>query len=140
MKDMIPTINAPMTEDKARLTNPVVLAFVGDAVESLYVRSVLVDQSSAKAHQLHLESSRIVNATSQSRRMDKMLDVLSEDELAVYRRAKNSKTHTSAKHAELMDYKNATGLEAVYGYLYLIGATDRLAILLEYTYNDINRK
>lgn len=121
-----------ITKSQAREMNPVVLAYVGDAVESLYVRTALSTSSSAKAHALHVAASKIVNATAQARRIEKILPLLEEEERDIYRRAKNSKINSSAKNAELMDYKSATGLEAVYGYLYLTGDTARLKELLSY--------
>ena len=137
MDKTIPNILEPIDKKKANECNAVVLAYVGDAVESLFVRTVLATHSTAKSHVLHVKASRIVNATSQSYRAKKVLDILNEDELAIYRRAKNSKVHSSAKNADILDYMSATGLEAVYGYLYLTGETDRLMTILEYTYNDI---
>lgn len=121
-----------ITKKQAREMNPVVLAYVGDAVESLYVRTLLSTSSSAKAHALHVGASKIVNATAQARRIEKILPTLEEEERDIYRRAKNSKINSSAKNAELSDYKSATGLEAVYGYLYLTGETERLKELLSY--------
>ena len=140
MDSIIPMIGDKVESKKVNETNAVVLAYVGDAVESLYVRSILATTSTAKSHTLHLRASRIVNATSQARRAERLLPLMTEDEVAIYRRGMNSKVHSSAKNADLLDYKSATGLEAVYGYLYLSGNSDRLSYLLEFTKEDIIQK
>lgn len=130
--EITPKIDEVISKSKARGMNPIVLAYVGDAVESLYVRTLLSTSSDAKTHALNVRASKIVNATSQARRVEKILPMLDEEETDIYRRAKNGKINSSAKNADLMDYKSATGLEAVYGYLFLIGNTKRLEELLKY--------
>ncbi len=120
-----------MTELEARNVNSLVLAYVGDAVQSLVVRTQLAVSSNAKAGQLHVEASRIVNAHAQAQLGDDMYDSLTELEQDVYRRARNaSNTHT-AKNQSRSDYQKATALEAVLGYLYLMGDTDRIMQILE---------
>ena len=128
--NFLPKNQQIMSLSSARQLNPVVLAYIGDAVYSLYVRSKLVETTDYKAHVLHKKCSSIVCATSQSHLADEIVDRLSEDELDVYRRARNSHVHTSAKNATLGDYMKATGLEAVVGYLYLTGQEDRLGELI----------
>lgn len=119
-----------MSLSDARNLNPVVLAYIGDAVYTLYVRAKLVDTTDYKAHVLHQKCSSIVCATSQAVVVDSIIDRLTEEEADVYRRARNSHVHTSAKNATLGDYMKATGLEAVVGYLYLTGREDRLRELI----------
>lgn len=116
---------------EARLLNPLVLAFVGDAVETLYVRRKLAMHSDAKANRLHTLATREINATAQSRAVESIMDMLTEEESDIYRRARNSKVSTPAKHATLDDYKKASGFEAVLGYLYLTGRSKRIKELME---------
>ncbi|MBR5250497.1 MAG: Mini-ribonuclease 3 [Clostridia bacterium] len=116
----------------AKAYNPIVLAYVGDAVHSLYVRHSLVLKSDAKAGDLHKKASKIVSAVSQSKLADLIYPILTEEEADIFRRARNSHTHSSAKNADIIDYKKASGLEAVFGYLYLTGQEDRLFQLFSY--------
>ena len=120
-----------MEEAKAKNLNSVVLAFVGDAVYSLYVREKLTFLSDAKAGELNKLATSEVNATSQAEFVQSIIDILTEEEIAVFKRARNAKKATKAKHASVADYNNATGFEAVLGYLYLIGDAERIKYLLQ---------
>ena len=123
-----------MTEKEARQLNPLVMAFVGDSVFTLFVRSKLAESSHAKAGGLHKEANRFVSATAQSRIFEALESELTEDEAAVARRAKNAHNNTVAKNATVSDYKRATSLEAVLGYLSLSKQDDRLSYILEKAY------
>lgn len=128
-KDYIPINNAPIDEFEARQYNPLVLAFVGDSVHHLIVRSRLACNTTAKTGQLHILASKEVKATTQADMIDKIMDELTEDELSVYKRARNSKMNTMAKHATCGEYKKASGFEALIGYLYLTAQHERLEYL-----------
>ncbi len=119
-----------MEEAKAKNLNSIVLAFVGDAVYSLYVREKLTFTSDAKSGELNKLATNEVNASSQAEFIQSILDILTEDELAIFKRARNAKKTTKAKHASIADYNNATGFEAVLGYLYLTGNNERLNFIL----------
>jgi ribonuclease-3 family protein len=119
-----------MEENKAFLLNPLVLAFVGDGVQTLCVRTALSRASDAKAGQLHKATVSKIKAVSQSVMSERIVPVLTEREADVFRRARNAKMPTTAKHASLTEYRYATAFEAVIGYLYLIGQDERLAYLL----------
>lgn len=119
-----------MDKNKANNLNPVVLAFVGDAVYSLFVRERLTFLSDCKSGQLNKMATAEVNASAQAEFVNEILPILTEEELAVYKRARNAKKSTKAKHASVSDYNAATGFEAILGYLYLIGDTERLNVLL----------
>lgn len=119
-----------MDRAQVRELNPLVLAYVGDGVQQLYVRTELAGETTAKAGELHKLASMRIKASAQAADMDKLLPLLTEEESAVYRRARNSKMHTMAKNATCADYKKASGFEAVIGYLYLLGRTQRLESLL----------
>ena len=119
-----------MDKAKANNINPVVLAFVGDAVYSLFVREKLTFFSDCKAGELNALATAEVRATAQSGFFKEISGLLNEEELAVFRRARNAKKTTRAKSASIAEYNISTGLEAVLGYLYLTGETDRLNFLL----------
>jgi len=127
-------------EEKARIANPQMLAFVGDAVFSLYIRNKIVLENSEKVRELHSLTSHLVKASEQSYFLDKILNMLDETETAIYKRARNYKTANIAKNAKVIDYKKATGFEAVLGYLYLTGKFERLNELLKECKEDENRR
>ncbi len=115
---------------RANNSNPVVLAFVGDAVYSLFVREKLMFSSDCKTGELNKLATKEVNAVAQSKLIKAIIPMLTEDELAVFKRARNAKKTTKAKHATVSEYNNATGFEAVIGYLYITGQIERLNEIL----------
>lgn len=115
---------------KANNLNPIVLAFVGDAVYSLFVREKLTFSSDSKTGQLNKKATAQVCATAQSVFMKEIEGLLTDEEMTVYKRARNAKKSTRAKNASIQEYNTATGFEAVLGYLYLTGKNDRLNYLL----------
>ena len=125
-----------MDENKAIMTNPIVLAFVGDAVYSLFIREKFTFQSDAKAGELNKLATKEVNAVAQAEFVKEIMPLLTECELGVFKRARNAKKGTKAKHASVADYNQATGFEAVLGYLYLTGNLDRLNFLLNKGISD----
>jgi ribonuclease-3 family protein len=126
-----------ISEDAAREMNPLVLAFVGDSVQTLYIRAKLALSHDFKSGKLHLLASKSVNAEAQARTYEEIKDRLTREETDIYKRARNSKTPSTAKNASLADYRKATGLEAVLGYLYLTGKRERLRELLELSLREI---
>lgn len=110
-----------------------VLAFIGDAVLSLQVREHLVSLGLSKTKQLQETSTKYVSARAQARFVDYLIDedVLNEEESLIFRRGRNAKSSSMAKNAEVKDYRMATGLEALWGYLYLNKDNERLADLWE---------
>ena len=102
------------------------LAFIGDAVFELMVRKYVLEHGSYQPDRLHKHSTAVVNAASQSEMIGLLMDELTEEELGIYKRGRNSSTATSAKHQTIGDYRRATGLEALFGYLFLAGRYDRL--------------
>lgn len=134
MPDFIPCYPSPVTEREAVETSPLVLAFIGDAVQTLYERTLAALLLGQKPHELHRAVSRVVSATAQSEAWKRVADSLTDDETAVYKRARNSKSGTSAKNASIVDYRVATGFEAVVGYLYLTGKHARLETVLKRAY------
>jgi len=102
------------------------LAFIGDAVYNVYIRSYLASISTAKAGALHKLSIKYVSAKGQSKIMDNIMDMLSEEELAVYKRGRNTNIATVSKHVDVIEYKKATGFECLIGYLYVMKNNNRL--------------
>ncbi len=121
----------PLTESEARMYSPLTLAFLGDAVYSLLVRNMLSLQANKPTHKLHKESIKYVNAAFQSEMMHLLLPALTEDETAVFKRGRNAHSAHSPKNQDAADYRYATGLEALYGYLYLSAQNQRINEIFE---------
>ena len=130
--------NNGLTELEAKNLNMQSLAFVGDSVHTLFVRTKLMLSNDAKSGQLHTLANKFVKADGQSSAIDELLKILTETEQEIYKRARNYKTQNIAKNAKLSEYKKATGFEAVLGYLYLTNQKERLMLLLEQSYALIN--
>lgn len=113
-----------------RTYSPLTLAFIGDGVFDLIVRAYVVGQGNRPAHLLHKEKSRIVKAAAQARMADMLYDSFTPKEQEMYRRGKNAKPANTAKNASLTEYHKATGLEALCGYLFMTGETERLVELV----------
>ncbi len=121
---------ATLTKAQAQNLNALSLAYVGDAVHSLFVREKLAKETDLKAGDLHKRASEIVNAHSQAVLAEKVLPQLTEEEKDVYLRGRNGNAHHKAKNQSGADYRKASGFEAVLGYLYLIGEHERIKQLL----------
>ncbi len=125
-----------LSKERAANMNGVVLAFIGDAVYSLYVREKLAFSSDAKAGELNRMTAERVCAGAQADLARKLLPLFTEEERAVFMRARNSKKGTKAKHSTVAEYNMSTGFEAVVGYLYVTGGHERLAELLDTEGNE----
>lgn len=115
-----------MTKIEAKQYSPLTLAFLGDAVYSLLVRELLVKTANRPTNALHKESIKLVNASCQAEMIKKVLPLLTEDEEAIFKRGRNAHSGHVPKNQSDADYRYATGLEALYGYLYLIGDFKRI--------------
>ena len=113
-----------------RTYSPLTLAYIGDAVFDIVIRSILVNKGNTPVNKLHQRASQVVKAQTQAAMVLALMDHLTEAEADWYRRGRNSKPHTKAKNASTMDYLEATGFEAVLGYLYLTGDMDRICELV----------
>jgi ribonuclease-3 family protein len=129
-------IDATVEKSKAKQMNSIVLAYIGDAVYSLYTREKLTFYSDLKVNDLHKLASSEVRASSQAEFADILMPVLTEEESDIFRRARNAKKTTKAKNATVAEYNKSTGFEALLGYLYITGQHDRLNYLLNYKNND----
>lgn len=122
----------PVSEEKFKELNPIVLAFIGDGVHTLYVRDKVVKKENLLVDSCHRLSSKFCNARAQAALMDKLLEILTEEEHDIVRRARNAKVHTTSKNSDISTYKKATSFEALVGYLYLKGDFSRLKQILDY--------
>ncbi|MBO5057363.1 MAG: ribonuclease III [Lachnospiraceae bacterium] len=120
-----------LKEVDIRTYSPLTLAYIGDSIFDLIIRTVVVERGNEPANKLHRKTVTYVKAETQSAMIEALLPELSEEELAVYKRGRNAKSYTSAKNASIGDYRKATGLEALVGYLYLCGRTERILELLK---------
>lgn len=128
-------------EDKMvdiRQYSPLSLAYMGDCIFDLCVREYLLKQANMPANKLHQKSKALVNATSQSKMYKSLIDMVSEEEKAILKRGRNANSNTKAKNATMIDYKNATGLEALFGYLYLKGEQQRINELFKICLDIMN--
>ena len=124
--NLLADICTPLSEQQARMYSPLTLAFLGDAVYSLLVRNMLSLAANKPTGKLHKESITYVNAAFQANMIRELLPNLTENEAAVFKRGRNAHSAHSPKNQSDADYRYATGLEALYGYLYLCGNTDRI--------------
>ena len=113
-----------------RTYSPLTLAFVGDGVYDLVIRTAVAGRANASVDRLHKKKSLMVKAAAQAAQAEALLPDLTPEELAVYKRGRNAHSHTTAKNATIGDYRKATGLEALYGNLYLSGQEERLLSLI----------
>ncbi len=121
-----------LTEQKdLRTYSPLTLAYLGDAVYELVVRTALVERGNCPVNRLNKMASDLVKASAQSQMAARIEPVLTEEEAAVYRRGRNAHSPTMAKHASMGDYRRATGVEALVGYLYLKGDMARVLELMD---------
>lgn len=109
--------------------SPLALAYLGDVVYELFVRTYLLKDLNMPVQKLHKAAITMVNAKAQSDLYQKIKDILTEEETAVYKRGRNTNSHPP-KNADLIDYKSATGIEALIGYLYLKGDSERILELM----------
>lgn len=118
-------------EPDMRTYSPLTLAYIGDGIYDLVIRTLVVRHGNCPPNKLHKRTSNLVKASAQSAMIDRIMAELTEEEQAVYRRGRNAKSYTMAKNATMKDYRKATGFEALMGYLYLGGKTERMVYLIQ---------
>ena len=123
------TFKLPDTDIKSY--SPLTLAFIGDSIFDLIVRTCVVESGNAPVNKLHKRCAVLVQATAQADLYHTIKDQLTEEESTVFKRGRNAKSFTSAKNAGVVEYRTATGLEALMGYLYLTDQMERLLELIE---------
>lgn len=124
-------LNFETKDISARSYSPLVLAYIGDGIYDLIIRTVVVNRGNTQANKLHRKTSSLVKAAAQSAMMDALMELLTEEEKAVYKRGRNAKSATMAKNATMADYRKATGFEALMGYLYLENQWERMVYLIK---------
>ncbi len=122
--------NDSLSREDIRMMSPLQLAYVGDACYELMVRTFLLDKN-LSVNLLHRETTKYVKAQAQSQIVHKLEEFLNEEEKSIVRKGRNTKTNTNPKNANLIDYKYATGFEALFGYLYLTDQNARLEELFK---------
>lgn len=114
-----------------RTYSPLTLAYIGDAIYELVIRTILVEKGNTQVNKLHKRASRLVKASAQSAMIEKLKPYLTEEEMSVFKRGRNAKAATMAKNATMSDYRRATGFEALMGYLYLTEQWKRMLELMK---------
>lgn len=121
------TLEFPYFEDaKVNSFSPLSLAYIGDAVYEIYIRSYVMEKANMPVNKLHHASTRYVSAKAQSVIVHSIMESLSEEEVAVFKRGRNAHSYTSAKNADIVDYRHSTGFEALIGYLFILKKYDRI--------------
>lgn len=120
--------------------SPLALAYIGDGIYDLVIRSIVVGKGNTKASRLHQTTSHLVKAHAQATMMETLTPMLTEDETEIYRRGRNAKSPTMAKNATMSDYRRATGFEALMGYLYLTDQFERILELAKEAIRHYNVK
>lgn len=120
-----------LTERSANMYSPLTLAFLGDSVYDTLVREKLLLEANMPVSKLHPAKIKLVCAEYQARAYDRIIDELDEKERAVLKRGRNAAGNNVPKHAETVEYRKATAIECLFGYLYIIGRNDRIAELFE---------
>lgn len=114
-----------------RTFSPLTLAYIGDCIYEIVIRTILVHDGNAPVNKLHKRASNLVKASAQKEIFNKIRDELTEEEMSVFKRGRNAKSFTSAKNATIGEYRIATGFEALMGYLYLDNRMNRLIELVK---------
>ncbi len=119
--------------------NPVVLAFIGDAVYSLFVREKVAFENDLKSGKLNEITANIVQAKAQAKLIDLVLPHLTQEEIDIFKRARNAKKPSHSKSAKISEYNKSTGFEAVLGFLYVTGNDERLNFILNYEEQNLDK-
>jgi len=132
-----------MEEVDVRTYSPLTLAYIGDCIYDLVIKSLVIGNGNKQVNKMHKETSSLVQAATQSLMMRKLQDLLTDEERAVYKRGRNAKSVSPAKNQSVTDYRRATGFEALMGYLYLKKEYKRMLELVKIgldSLNDINEE
>jgi len=116
--------------------SPLALAYIGDSIFDLIIRTIVVGKGNTKASQLHKRTSQVVKASAQSQMVEKLLPLMTQEEETIYKRGRNAKSPTMAKNATMAEYRRATGLEALMGFLYLNNQFERIVELIQTAMNE----
>lgn len=123
-----------------KLYSPLTLAYLGDAVYEMVIRTICVKRTNMQTQKLHRKVTGYVSAKAQAKMMDALAGELTEEEESIYRRGRNSKPYTKAKNASMEEYLKATGFEALVGYLYLQKKYERMNALIAHGIEALQEK
>ena len=129
-----------MKEVDVHSYSPLTLAYIGDSIYDLIIKSLVINQGNRQVNKLHMETSMYVQASTQSLMMRAMQEELTEEEHAVYKRGRNAKSVSPAKNQSITDYRRATGFEALLGYLYLKKEWKRMLDLVKIGLDSLKEK
>lgn len=132
-KDLFNIIKKNMDLGEINITDysPLTLAYIGDGIYEIVVRTVIVDEANRQENKIHKAASNLVKAETQAKMIHLIMDDLTEEEVRIYKRGRNAKAVTRAKNASMSDYRTATGFEALMGWLYLTGQSERMMKLIK---------
>ena len=130
----------PFIAENLKEVQPAVLAYIGDSVFELYARCHVAAFHAGTSQKMHTQTIEYVNAKAQAKAMLALKDELTEEEDSYYRRGRNSNPHSVSKNSDIADYMNATGFEALMGYLFLDNQTERMEYLLYTSFDIIDDK
>ncbi|MCI8957487.1 MAG: ribonuclease III [Eubacterium sp.] len=132
-KDLFNIIKQNMDLGEINITDysPLTLAYIGDGIYEIVVRTVIVDEANRQVNKIHKAASNLVKAESQAKMIHLIEDDLTEEEVRIYKRGRNAKAVTRAKNASMSDYRTATGFEALMGWLYLTEQSERMMELIK---------
>lgn len=120
--------------------SPLTLAYIGDGIYEVVIRTIIVDEANRQVSKIHKSAAELVKAQTQAVMIKNIMEQLTEEELTIYKRGRNAKAVTRAKNASMGDYRTATGFEALMGYLYLMGKSDRMMELIKLCLKSIQDK
>ena len=118
-------------QSEVKMLSPLTWAYIGDSVFELYVRTELINKTNLKPHKLHIEAIKYVKAKAQAKILEKIKDKLTEEEMEIVRRGRNTQNHHLAKNATVQEYMYSTAFEGLIGYLYLTKQDERLKEILD---------
>lgn len=137
MIDMIKTAFL-LPDVDIRTYSPLTLAYIGDAVYEMVIRTILVGKGNSSVNKLNQKATKLVKASAQKDMLYAIEEFLNEDEHTIYKRGRNAKSFSAAKNASITEYRIATGLESLLGYLYLIGEVERILELIKCGFEKLN--
>lgn len=130
--DLFNIIKEKMQLEEINITDysPLTLAYIGDGIYEIVIRTIIVDEANRQVNKIHKAASGLVKAGTQAKMIHLIMDDLTEEEIQIFKRGRNAKAVTRAKNASMSEYRRATGFEALMGWLYLSGQSDRMMDLI----------
>ncbi|MBD0384641.1 Mini-ribonuclease 3 [Paenibacillus sedimenti] len=118
------------------LLNPLVLAYIGDAVYEVYIRQYVISGTNHRPNHLHKAATQFVSAKAQSKLLERLMPILTEEEVDIVKRGRNAKSGTTAKNADVLEYRHSTAFECLIGYLYYQQSFERLKVILDFALKE----